>query len=60
MGGGERADLREVQPGGSPVDAPFRVRDVGSDPLHGEDPEGGSPLGGVTAHGTTPLAPSQW
>ena len=53
-GGGVHADLREVLPGGSPGDAPFRVGDVGSDPPHGKQLVGISQMGVAMDDCTTP------
>ena len=50
-----RADLEEVLHGGSPGNAPFRVRDLGSSPPHGQYPGWVSQPGGVMAHRITPM-----
>ena len=53
-GGGGREEGGAVLPSGIPGDPDIWARDVGSDPPHGEDPWGVSPLGGDTTHGADP------
>ena len=59
VGGGIGSDPMAVILCGSTVNAPFGVRNLGDNPLNGENPGGVPPPGGKTDNELTPLATRQ-